>query len=119
MRSAWPCSTGGLCRSRACCGILVWRQLSAAGYFLASNPANAFFYLLVALHGLHLSGGLLALARCAGRVWRDNAGREKIRHSVRLCAAYWHFLLIIWLVVMVLLMGWADDFIALCGRLFT
>jgi cytochrome c oxidase subunit III len=99
--------------------ILVWRQLSAAGYFLASNPANAFFYLLVALHGLHLSGGLVALGRSASRIWRGNVGRDRIRHSVALCAAYWHFLLFIWLVVMTLLMGWADDFIELCGRLFT
>ena len=99
--------------------ILVWRQLSAAGYFLASNPANAFFYLLVALHGLHLSGGLLALGRCAIRVWRGSDRRDRIRHSVGLCAAYWHFLLFIWLVVMSLLMGWANDFVELCGRVFS
>ena len=99
--------------------ILVWRQLSAAGYFLASNPANAFFYLLVALHGLHLSGGLVALGRSGHRVWRGTSRREQVRHSVGLCAAYWHFLLFIWLVVMALLMGWAGDFIELCGRLFS
>lgn len=99
--------------------VLVWRQLSAAGYFLASNPANAFFYLLVAVHGLHLSGGLVALGRSANRVWRGTDRRERIRHSAGLCAAYWHFLLLIWLVVMALLMGWASDFIALCGRLFS
>ena len=29
-----------------------WQQLSAAGYFAASNPANAFFYLITGLHGL-------------------------------------------------------------------
>jgi cytochrome c oxidase subunit III len=98
--------------------ILVWQQLSAAGYFVASNPANAFFYLLVALHGLHLSGGLVALGRSANRVWRASYRRDAIRRSVGLCAAYWHFLLLIWLVVMTLLMGWADDFIELCGRLF-
>jgi len=98
--------------------ILAWRQLYAAGYFVASNPANAFFYLLVALHGLHLSGGLVALGRTADRVWRGSDRQERIRLSVGLCAAYWHFLLFVWLVVMALLMGWADDFVALCGRLF-
>ena len=36
----------------------VWQQLNASGYFAAANPANAFFYLLTALHGLHLLGGL-------------------------------------------------------------
>lgn len=99
--------------------LLVWQQLNAAGYFVASNPANAFFYLLVALHGLHLSGGLVALGRSANRVWRGNYRRDAVRRSVGLCAAYWHFLLLIWLIVMALLMGWADDFIELCGRLFS
>ena len=99
--------------------ILVGQQLNAAGYFVAGNPANAFFYLLVTLHGLHLSGGLVALGRSANRVWRGNYQRAAIRRSVGLCAAYWHFLLFIWLVVMALLMGWADDFIELCGRLFS
>jgi cytochrome c oxidase subunit 3 len=99
--------------------ILAWRQLYAAGYFVASNPANAFFYLLVALHGLHLSGGLVALGRTARKVWRDDGPRARLRLSVGLCAAYWHFLLFIWLVVMALLMGWANGFVELCGRLFS
>src|SRR5215475_6412160 len=29
--------------------LVAWRQLNAAGYFLATNPANAFFYLLTGL----------------------------------------------------------------------
>ena len=100
-------------------GRLFHGEQPAAGYFLTANPANAFFYLLVALHGLHLSGGLVALGRSANRVWRGNYQRDAIRRSVGLCAAYWHFLLLIWLIVMTLLMGWADDFIELCGRLFS
>lgn len=99
--------------------LLVWRQLTAAGYFLTSNPANAFFYLLVALHGVHLTGGMVALASSANGVWRGSYRRDKIRRSVGLCAAYWHFLLIIWLVVMSLLMGWADDFLAFCSQLLS
>jgi Heme/copper-type cytochrome/quinol oxidase, subunit 3 len=49
---------------------LAWQQLNAAGYFLAANPANAFFYLLTGVHGLHLLGGLVALALTADKVWR-------------------------------------------------
>ena len=37
---------------------LAWRELQAAGYYAAGNPANAFFYVLTGLHGLHLLGGL-------------------------------------------------------------
>src|SRR5712675_1654272 len=43
--------------------LLAWQQLKVAGYFVASNPANSFFYLITAMHGLHLMGGLVALGR--------------------------------------------------------
>jgi cytochrome c oxidase subunit 3 len=36
--------------------LLAWQQLNALGYFLATNPANAFFYLLTAVHGVHVAG---------------------------------------------------------------
>ncbi len=39
--------------------LLAWHQLLNLGYFASSNVANAFFYLLTTLHGLHLLGGLI------------------------------------------------------------
>jgi len=83
--------------------LLAWQQLTASGYFAAANPANAFFYLLTALHGLHLSGGLVAWARTSAKVRRGFEAAE-VRLSVELCAIYWHFLLMIWLVVFGLLL---------------
>ncbi len=83
--------------------ILAWQQLAASGYFAATNPANAFFYLLTALHGLHLAGGLVAWARTSAKVRRGFEAAE-VRLSVELCAVYWHFLLVIWLVVFGLLL---------------
>ena len=50
--------------------LLAWRQLDAAGYFLPANPANAFFYLITGVHGVHVLGGLVALGRTAVKVWR-------------------------------------------------
>ena len=41
--------------------LVAWGQLTATGYFLTSNPASSFFYLITALHGVHLIGGLVAL----------------------------------------------------------
>ena len=95
---------------------LVWRQLNGAGYFLASNPASSFFFLLTATHGLHLLGGLVALGRTTARVWHG-ASMAKVRMSVELCAIYWHFLLAVWLVLLGLLTGWTDDFVDICRRL--
>ena len=93
--------------------LLAWQQLKAAGYFLAANPANAFFYLLTGLHGLHLLGGLVALLLTIDKVWR---GFElpQVRLSVKLCAIYWHYLLLLWLVLFTLLTPWVGDFAAFC-----
>jgi len=98
--------------------LLAWQQLNAEGYFLATNPANAFFYLLTGLHGLHLLGGLVALALTADKMWR---GFElgQVRLSVRLCAIYWHFLLLLWLVLFSLLTPWVDDFAVICRQFLT
>ncbi|MGO4573966.1 cytochrome c oxidase subunit 3 [Microvirga sp. 2TAF3] len=93
--------------------IAAWRQLVVGGYFLSTNPANTFFYLITGLHGLHVLGGLAALGRTADKVWRGTDIR-RIRLSVELCAVYWHFLLFIWLILLSLLTGWAGDFIAVC-----
>jgi len=80
-----------------------WQQLNAAGYYLSANPANAFFYMLTALHGLHLLGGLWVWARTTVKLQRGAAVHE-VRLSVELCTVYWHFLLVVWLVLFGLLL---------------
>lgn len=96
----------------------VWRQLEESGYLLAGNPANAFFYLITGLHGLHMLGGLVALGRTTDHAWRGEAPAET-RLGVELCASYWHFLLLVWLVLLNLLTGWADNVIDVCRGLLT
>ncbi|MER9586909.1 cytochrome c oxidase subunit 3 [Mesorhizobium sp. M0047] len=98
--------------------LMAWRQLTADGYFLTSNPANSFFYLITGMHGLHILGGLVGLGRTTASAW--NAARpERLRLSVELCAMYWHFLLFVWLAVFALLAGWAATFIDICRQLLT
>ena len=82
---------------------LAWQQLSGLGYFIDSNPSNAFFYTLTAVHGLHLLGGLLAWARALVRV-RQGVEITRLRITLELCAIYWHFLLLVWLVLFGLLL---------------
>lgn len=98
--------------------LVVWQQLNVAGYVVASNPANSFFYLITALHGLHLIGGLVALGRTSAKVWRG-APMVQVRLSVELCAIYWHFLLLVWLVLLGLLTGWTENFVNICRQLLT
>lgn len=97
---------------------LAWWQLVSYGYFLAANPANDFFYLLTAVHGLHLLGGVAALARTFIHAQR-NPDASRARMSVELCAIYWHFLLVVWLILFALLNGWVVAFLEICRQLIT
>ena len=83
--------------------LLAWQQLVNLGYFAATNPALAFFFLLTALHGVHMVGGLVAWGKTAAKVWGDFEV-AKVRMSIELCAIYWHFLLLVWLVLFALLL---------------
>ena len=84
--------------------VVVWRMLSASGQYASSNPANAFFYLMTVLHAVHILGGLYVWARATLRVVRG-AHPDSVRESVVLCTVYWHFLLIVWLVMFGLLLS--------------
>jgi cytochrome c oxidase subunit 3 len=84
--------------------LLAWQQLNASGYFLTANPANAFFYLLTALHGIHLAGGLWVWARTAMKLF-SGVEIAKIRLSIELCTVYWHYLLLVWLALFALMLS--------------
>ena len=95
---------GGVCAFAFLVGqLLAWQQLAALGYFADTNPAIAFFYLLTALNGVHLLGGLVAWGRTTAKLWHG-FGVAQVRLSVELCAVYWHFLLLVWLILFVLLL---------------
>ncbi len=104
--------------------LLAWRDLAASGYFTAADPAAAFFYLLTALHGLHVLGGLVALCRTTIKAFVLSEACTpqalgELTLSVKLCAVYWHFLLLVWLVLFSLLMRWTDDLVEICRGLLT
>lgn len=95
----------------------LWQQLQAMGFYVGGNPANSYFYLLTAVHGLHLGGGLIALSNVVFRVW-NNGELSALSGLLKLCANYWHFLLIIWLLLFGLLTSTPDTInalAALCG----
>ena len=95
----------------------LWRDLTAMGYGLAENPANSYFYLLTAVHGLHLLGGLVVLFRATLLLWQGQ-GLERIQASLSLCATYWHYLLGLWLVLFALMASSPETYqtiAALCG----
>lgn len=90
-----------------------WQALYAMRVMPAGNPAASFFYLLTALHGLHVAGGLVAwgvAVRGLGAASARGAWR------IALCARYWHFLLGLWLLLFATLGGLTPELVrAICG----
>ena len=96
---------GGACTTLFLFGqLMAWQQLNASGFFMTGNPANSFFYLLTALHGLHLLGGLWVWGRTTLRIL-TGADAESVRLSVELCTVYWHYLLLVWIGLFALLLS--------------
>jgi len=80
--------------------LLVWQQLITNGYYVSDNPSNAYFYVFTSLHALHLLGGLVYWIITLRKVWNPrDIVIQKVKHTVELCAIYWHFLLAVWLVL--------------------
>jgi len=105
---------GGLCAVGFLCAQLwAWQSLLGAQVMPAGNPAGSFFYLLTAMHGLHLTGGLAAWTWTAHDAWPEPG---KAAWRIALCARYWHFMLAVWLVLFGLL-GWVTPEVArfICG----
>ena len=85
-----------------------WQALADARISLVGNPAASFFYLLTAMHGLHVAGGLIAWLRVL---------RRPAAERVALLARYWHFLLVLWLVLFAAMAWLTPQVVAfICGR---
>lgn len=81
--------------------IAAWRNLVAQGITLASGPSGSFFYLLTAMHGLHLLGGLAGLLYVVYRVYRSTT--ERAVKAFRAASLYWHFMTVLWIYLFALL----------------
>ena len=79
----------------------VWRDLSARGFHLAGGTSSSFVYVLTAMHGLHLAGGLLALLFAdAAALLRRHVEMRRI--VVDITSWYWHCMTGIWIYVLLL-----------------
>jgi cytochrome c oxidase subunit 3 len=85
--------------------LVAWQQLRDAGYGLTSGPAGAFFYVLTGVHGLDLLGGLVVWLKTVVRMRTRAVELIEMRLSIELCTVYWHYLLLVWLVILVLLLS--------------
>ena len=78
---------------------IAWIQLRAQGLFLATNPNSSFFYVLTAVHALHVSGGLGGLVRVI-----HTLNKSVLRKStLDATSHYWHFMDALWVYLLALL----------------
>lgn len=96
--------------------LLAWRGLTMGGDGLTTSPGASFFYMLSGLHGLHILGGLGALGLM---MRRSGTNPNSASLNIGLCAAYWDFLLIVWAGLIILFMGWANQFVDICRSVLT
>jgi cytochrome c oxidase subunit 3 len=85
--------------------LTAWHRLMDSGYGLTSGPAGAFFYVLTGVHGLHLLGGLGVWLKTGARMRARATELIEVRLSIELCTVYWHYLLLVWLVMFALLLS--------------
>jgi cytochrome c oxidase subunit 3 len=78
---------------------VAWLQLRSQGLYLATNPNSSFFYVLTAIHGLHVLGGLIGLTYVIRKLNRVILRRSTLDSF----SYYWHFMGILWVYLLLLL----------------
>jgi cytochrome c oxidase subunit 3 len=109
----WLLAAGAATVAFLAAQLWAWQALLDARVQWASNPAASFFYLLTAMHGLHVLGGLVAWGAAAQALAAKDASAA---WRIALTARYWHFLLLLW-VLLGSTLAWLTPQIvrAICG----
>ena len=78
-----------------------WLQLRSEGLYVATNPNSSFFYLLTAVHAIHVLGGLAGLSRVITRL--TPAVPILRKSTMDATSYYWHFMGILWIYLLFIL----------------
>jgi cytochrome c oxidase subunit III len=99
----WTMLTLGLGVAFVAGQLQAWRELAAAGVYIAGNPSSAFLYLITGAHALHLLGGLIAMAYVVLKAREIHWGLRR-RTVVDVTRIYWHFMDGLWLALLAVLL---------------
>lgn len=89
--------------------IQAWVALTARGLYIQGNPYAGFFFIMTAVHAVHVLGGIAALGAILLRNWYPTGRAEEIerrRTVANVVGWYWHFMGALWIVLFVLLGFW-------------
>jgi cytochrome c oxidase subunit III len=89
----------------------VWRILFYTNQTLSNNTAASFIYILTGLHLVHILGGIVALFITISKIFRRGNYVDTFIYTVnppnqlniKLLSIYWHFLTILWLIIVLFL----------------
>ncbi len=89
--------------------ILAWLLLYRRGVYWEANPYAGFFYILTAVHAVHVLGGVCALGAIVLRTWNKTFSFDELEYRKNLANVvgwYWHFMDALWIVLLFLLGFW-------------
>lgn len=89
--------------------ILLWLALGKRGVYVQSNPYAGFFFILTIVHAVHVTAGIIALGYVVLRTWRETDSEiERLQRKTisKVIGWYWHFMDVLWVVLVLLLGFW-------------
>ncbi len=89
--------------------LLAWFELVRRGVYVQSNPYAGFFYILTAVHAVHVIGGIAVLGYIVLRTWDKTYSDEELTKRKQISNTigwYWHFMDALWIVIVCLLGFW-------------
>ena len=89
--------------------MLAWIELTRRGLYMEGNPYAGFFYILTAVHAVHVIGGIAALSSILLRSWYPTRSETDVLRRISLAKVvgwYWHFMGLLWLVLLFMLGFW-------------
>lgn len=81
--------------------LMVWNDLSRRGFRMTGGTSSSFIYMLTAMHGLHLAGGIVALLTANAAVLLHQPVESR-RIIVDVTSWYWHLMAVLWIYILVL-----------------
>jgi cytochrome c oxidase subunit 3 len=74
------------------------REWSVAAFGPSSHAFGSAFFVMTGFHGLHVTGGVVAMAVMLGRSTSPRFGAEAT-DAVEVLSYYWHFVDVVWIVM--------------------
>jgi cytochrome c oxidase subunit III len=82
--------------------LFLWHNLSLRGFHFAGGTSSSFVYMLTAMHGIHLAGGVIALLFAGVASIINRPPVENRRIIVDITSWYWHAMTAIWIYILLL-----------------